>query len=111
MSDLKELCKEILLLYDAVDRQKILIEQKNDHIDRLRDENNKLKYEYEDSLLNRDKPLPYKWRKSVGCMFEMCPKCEGMISNWQNYCHFCGQKIAHGNPLPEMEVKMDEVEE
>lgn len=112
MSDLKELCKEILWLYDAVDRQEMLLKQANDHIDRLLDENNKLMYGYEDSKLNRDKPLPYKWRKRGEIMFELCPKCENIISNWQTYCHFCGQKIEqHTNPLPEMEVKMDEVEE
>ncbi len=105
MSDLKELCKEILWLYDAVDRQDTQLKMANDYIDRLRDENSKLKFEYEDSLLKRDEPLPYKWQMKGGHMFQMCPKCEGMISNWQNYCHFCGQKIQHGNPMPEMEAK------
>lgn len=64
----------------------------------------KFKYEYEDSKLQRDVALPYKWKAKKGKtsmenQFRMfCPKCGFSITNWQNYCHMCGQKILKGNP-------------
>lgn len=79
-----------------------------DEIDKLREENRRLLYEYPTSLLKRDEPLPYKWRYDGKRTFQFCPKCEMMISNWQSYCHACGQKIGQGNPLPEMEIKNEQ---
>lgn len=79
-------------------------------IRKLEEENVKLKYEYEDSKRKRDKPLPCKWKKGKYGLFMYCPKCKMSISNWQRYCHSCGQKICKGNPLPEMEM-LEEMEE
>lgn len=76
-----------------------------DQIDKLREENRRLLYEYPTSLLKRDEPLPYKWTKKGGHFLMFCPKCEMGIANWYNYCHSCGQKIGQGNPLPEMEIR------
>ena len=80
------------------------IARKEEIINALQEENSKLKYEYEDSKLNRDKPLPYKWTRGGDRFFMFCPKCAMSITNWQDYCHACGQKIGKGNPQPEMEI-------
>lgn len=74
-------------------------------IDSLTKENARLLYEYEDSKLQRDTPLPYKWRYDGKRTYQFCPKCEMMISNWQSYCHACGQKIGKGQSVAEMEIK------
>ena len=81
------------------------IAEQEQYIQRLEKENRELKYEYNDSKLNRDKPLPYKWATSGGHMLMFCPKCGMGIANWYNYCHACGQKIGEGNPQPEMEIR------
>ena len=69
---------------------------------------NELIVEHEDSRLKRDKPLKPKW-KMIGeykkHVVNMCPVCEMMISNWQPYCHRCGQRIQEGNLDPNLEVK------
>ena len=75
-----------------------------DQISALEDENRKLKYEYPDSKRNRDKPLPYKWKYDGERTYLFCPKCEMAVSNWQSYCHACGQKLGK-KVLPEMEMK------
>lgn len=108
MSDLKALCNEILELYKKVEYLERTKETMNEYQKKLEEENRKLKYEYSDSKKKRDKPLPYKWKQRGGLLLQMCPKCEMLISNWQNYCHACGQKIAQGNPLPENEIKDEE---
>ena len=107
--------REMLYEIDKTIREN---ENLNDMVSRLVDrnevldeENRKLKYEHEDSKLNRDKPLPYKWAKGRKAgLFMYCPKCEMGVSNWYNYCHACGQKIGKGNPQPEMEIRKGEIE-
>lgn len=88
------------------------LEESQNYIKQLEAESRKLKYEYEDSLLNRDKPLPTKWRKKTFAdgqywtqMF--CPKCDNTVANWYSYCNHCGQKL-EGNLLPENEIKGEE---
>ena len=105
MKELKALCQEILDLIKEVECLKREKENTSKFISNLEAENRRLKYEYNDSLLKRDKALPYKWKRQNGILFQLCPKCEIMISNWQGYCHACGQKIKQGNPLPENEIK------
>lgn len=78
-----------------------------DQISTLEAENRTLKYEYADSKRNRDKPLPYKWRYDGQRTYLYCPKCEMMVSNWQSYCHACGQKLGK-KVLPEMEMKNEQ---
>ena len=81
------------------------IAEQEQYIQRLEKENRELKYEYNDSKLNRDKPIPYKWMKIDRDFRMFCPKCEMSIGNWYRYCNSCGQKIGQGNPLPEMEIR------
>lgn len=104
----EELKKEIENLLSLFKRLEFLERTAVDQletIERLEAENRKLKFEYNDSLLERDQPKPYKWRKGKGGFTQYCPKCEMIISNWQRYCASCGQKIGQGNPVPEMEIK------
>lgn len=82
-------------------------ESSAEYIKLLEEENRKLKYEYPDSLLNRDKPLPVKWTRKGAIRF-FCPKCGMSVANWYRYCNACGQRIAEENLLPEMEIKEDE---
>lgn len=102
--DFIELLEYGLYIVRENERLKKGIARKEELINALQKENSKLKYEYEDSKLNRDNPLPYKWKHRGERLFMFCPKCEMSISNWQGYCHICGQKIGKGNPQPEMEV-------
>lgn len=100
---IKEICVENGRLQHRLD-------ESQNYIKKLETENRKLKYEYEDSLLNRDKPLPTKWRKRTftngESLVEMfCPKCDNRVANWYSYCNECGQKLAEGNLMPEMEIK------
>ena len=104
-SDIKEAVKMVLRLFDENERMEKKIDEQEKYIDDLNAEIRRLRYEYPDSKLKRDTPLPYKWTKKGGHFLMFCPKCEMMIANWYNYCHSCGQKIGKGNPLPEMEVK------
>lgn len=103
--ELKRNIEQLLSLFRRLEYLEKKAVEQLDEITRLQKENSTLKYEYEDSLLNRDKALPYKWRKYSGGIQQYCPKCEMVISNWQRYCASCGQKIEQGNPLPEMERK------
>lgn len=85
-------------------------ENRENYIKELETEVRKLKYEYPDSLLNRDKPLPVKWWKRTfaegqSLVDMLCPKCGCHIANWYRYCSHCGQRIAEENLLPENEVK------
>ena len=103
--ELRRNIEQLLSLFRRLEYlEKTAVEQQ-ENICRLEEENRTLKYEYGDSLLNRDKELPYKWRKYSGGIRQYCPKCEMVISNWQRYCASCGQKIQQGNPEPEMESK------
>lgn len=103
-----EFAKEIIGLENQKERLEM---ERKDHlayIDKLEAENRKLKYEYEDSLLERDKPLHCKWRvkrfdNGERWTLFYCPKCEGGINNWMKYCPNCGQKIAEGL-AKEMEI-------
>lgn len=113
-TQIREMLSETLCAFRERDNLKARVSRLEDMNKVLEEENRKLKYEYEDSKLNRDKPLPYKWR-TVGPPdhrhFPMfCPKCEMGIANWYNYCHACGQKIGQGNPQPEMEIRKGESE-
>lgn len=109
MTDLKSLCQEVLDLFRKIENLEKDREKQDEYIRQLETENRKLKYEYPDSKRKRDKPLPYKWRYDGIITYQFCPKCGMMISNWQGYCHACGQKIMQGSPLPENEIK-NEVE-
>ena len=108
MTELQTLCQEVLDLYKRVEYLEKTKDEMNEYARRLEEENRKLKYEYPDSKRKRDKALPYKWQRRNGLFVELCPKCGKMISNWQNYCEDCGQKIKQGNPLPENEVEVTE---
>ena len=96
-----EFAKEII---DLENRKEWLEKERKDnlaYINKLEDENRRLKYEYNDSLLERDKPLLCKWRVKTFDNGEKwtlfyCPKCEGGLNNWMGYCPSCGQKIAQG---------------
>ena len=110
-TQIRAMLSETLDVFRERDSLKARVIRHEREIDRLDRENAKLKYEYEDSKLNRDKPLPYKWAKGREAgLFMYCPKCEMGISNWYNYCHSCGQKIGEGNPQPEMEIRKGEIE-
>lgn len=104
--DVADFCNVVLKAFKQIEIGEKQIDRLIKQVRTLEEENHRLTYEYPDSLLKRDEPMPYKWekREKIGIV-QMCPKCGMMISNWQNYCHSCGQKIANGNPLPEMEVK------
>ena len=103
--ELKKDVERILSLFRRLEfLEKKAVEQL-EIIEQLEKENRKLKYEYDDSLLERDQPKPYKWRNGQHGLLQYCPKCEMLISNWQGYCASCGQKIKQGNPVPEMEIK------
>lgn len=104
---IKELLNKCEYLEEKTARQ-------NAYINSLEDENRKLKYEYEDSKLKRDVPIPYKWKAKKGKtsmenqFYMFCPKCDCSITNWQNYCHMCGQKILKGNPQDDMGIPWEE---
>ena len=87
--------KELLATRERLEKE---TERQKGYLSRLQAENRKLKYEYEDSKLKRDVPMPCN-------MF--CPKCNYSITNWQNYCHMCGQKIRSGNPQYDNENTME----
>ena len=103
--ELRRDIEQLLSLFRRLEYLEKKAVELQENIGRLEEENRKLKYEYGDSLLNRDKAMPYKWKKRNGYFQEYCPKCEMMISNWQGYCASCGQKIRQGNPEAEMEMK------
>lgn len=109
-TQIRAMLSETLDVFRERDNLKARVIRHEREIDRLDKENAKLKYEYEDSKLNRDKPLPYKWTTSGGHLLMFCPKCEMGIANWYGYCHACGQKIGKGNPQPEMEIRKGESE-
>lgn len=102
---IKVYLEQLLSLFATLERAEKLVLEQDEIITKLEEENRELKYEYEDSILNRDNPLPYKWKKKNGYFRQYCPKCGMSISNWQSYCSSCGQKIKKCNPLPEMEIK------
>lgn len=106
----KELLKYGIRLIERNEALKARVSRHERELDRFKKENVKLKYEYKDSKLNRDEPLPYKWIMSGEHMLMFCPKCEMGIANWYNYCHACGQKIRKCNPQPEMEIRRGESE-
>lgn len=111
--DIAKLGRDIIDLCNRYEWQIKNDERQREYIKGLEEENRKLKYEYSDSLLNRDKPLPVKWRREVfkngeGIVRQFCPKCGMSVSNWYRYCLSCGQKLAEGNLLPEMEIKENE---
>lgn len=99
--DTSKAVKELLVTCEHLEKE---TERQKSYIRSLEAENSNLKYGYEDSKLKRDTPLPYKWKAKKGKtsmenQFRMfCPKCGFSITNWQNYCHMCGQKILKGNP-------------
>lgn len=101
-NSIKELCVENGRLEHKAEFRETYIRE-------LEAEVRKLKLEYPDSLLNRDKPLPVKWKKE-GYIRYFCPKCGSSVANWYRYCNECGQKIADGNLLPENEIKGEEDE-
>ena len=109
-----ETSKEIKALLDKCKWLEKKVEKQDDYIRKIEDENRKLKYEYEDSKLKRDIPLPYKWKAKEGKtsmenqFYMFCPKCEFSITDWQNYCHMCGQKILNGNPQDEMRIPWED---
>lgn len=107
-TQIRDMIYETLCVFREKDNLKARVSRLEDMNKALEEENRKLKYEYEDSKLNRDNSLPYKWTTRVGYMVMFCPKCEIIISNWQRYCHACGQKIGKGNPQPEMEIRKGE---
>lgn len=99
---IKELCVENGRLEQKA-------EFRENYVKELEAEVRKLKYEYPTSLLERDKPLPVKWRKKTfhdgqSWVDMLCPKCGNRIANWYRYCNHCGQRIAEENLLPENEV-------
>ena len=100
--ELRNLCNEVLSLCNQEEWLERQVDKLKVRIEELEAENRKLKYEYEDSLLERDTPLPYAWELVNGYLREYCPKCGAGISNWQRYCHDCGQKIKDGNPEENM---------
>lgn len=104
---LKSDVRAILELFNRNEWLELKIQSYEEYVKRLEEENRRLKYEYSDSKRKRDIPLPYKWRNEYGRVWQYCPKCEMLISNWQSYCHACGQKIKQGNPEPEMEMEHD----
>lgn len=96
-NSIKQICVENARLQQKAEFRETYIRE-------LEAEVRKLKYEYPDSLLNRDKPLPVKWKKE-GYVRYFCPKCGSSVANWYRYCNECGQKLAEGNLMPEMEIK------
>lgn len=102
---LRKNIEDLLQMFSMVEHLEKRAQEQLERIDFLEKENRKLKYEYEDSLLERDNPLPYKWGRKGGYFQMFCPKCELPVSNWFRYCPACGQKIENGNPLPEMEIE------
>lgn len=104
---LRKNIEDLLQMFSRVEYLEKKAQEQLERIDFLEIENRKLKYEYEDSLLERDNPLPYKWSTQRGFFQMFCPKCEMSVSNWFRYCPSCGQKIKSGNPLPEMEIEND----
>lgn len=107
VAEFKREVNDILRLIEHAEWLERELGRQEDRNDALAEENRRLKYEYRDSKRKRDTPLPYKWRYEYGTTWQYCPKCECMISNWQSYCHSCGQKIKQGNPEPDMEIKDD----
>lgn len=106
----KQCLRSIKEAFDEVERLTRKQEEREQYIEALESEVQRLKYEYPDSLLKRDKPLSPKWMKSGKHLDLFCPKCGFLISNWQGYCHACGQRIAKRYKLlPENEVKTDDV--
>ena len=102
---IRKVLSDMIDVFMERDNMKDMVSRLSDRNVVLEEENRKLKYEYEDSKLNRDNPLPYKWELEEHTverrLLMFCPKCEMRISNLQNYCHACGQKIGKGFPLPD----------
>ena len=104
----EEFRKELEYMLRLLKRVEYLERKATDQLNQISEleaENRTLKYGYEDTKLQRDIPLPHKWRYDGQRTYLYCPKCDCMVSNWQGYCHCCGQKLANGNLLPEMEIK------
>lgn len=101
---LKSDVQAILKLFTENEWLTLKVKSYEEYVKNLEAENRRLKYEYNDSLLKRDEPLPYKWRYDGTWTWQYCPKCDGSLNNWMNYCPNCGQKIKQGNPEKEMEI-------
>lgn len=102
---IKEEAQEILDLFRERDYYKRKCEDLEKSYEEVEKERNNLLYKHEDSNLKRDQPLNAKFRYAKNRIFWLCPQCDGMISNWQKYCHFCGQLIGSKEYKPEYEVK------
>lgn len=107
--------EEIVQMIIEVGRAVSILKTNNEYLERsfskekerarkLENSLHKFKYEYEDSKLQRDVALPYKWKAKEGKtstenQFRMfCPKCGAELVDWYTYCAICGQKILQGNP-------------
>lgn len=71
---------------------------------------NRLTTEHQNSGLQRDIPKKPKYRiselsdKSKFTTW-YCPVCKGTVSNWEDYCNYCGQRLAERKYDPSLEIK------
>lgn len=103
-------------MYKEIEYLRAQLESKEKHISELISENHQLRHYHEESGLDRDRPMNcrYRLRKIASGQFAgqtdtswFCPVCGMSVSNWEDYCVSCGQKLER-KYLPEMEIKEDD---
>ena len=103
-------------MYKEIEYLMAQLEGKDKKISELLSENAHLRHYHEESGLDRDKPrnCRYKLRTIKSGQFAgqtdtswFCPVCGMSVSNWEEYCVSCGQKLER-KYLPELEMKDDE---
>lgn len=100
---------EIATLHLRAKRKDATIKSLNDRIADLESEVQRLRTEHQDSGLTRDVPKTPKYyvkKLSDGqsITFWYCPVCNSSVSNWEEYCNDCGQRLANRSYDPEFEL-------